>query len=263
MTGRPIVVVTGGSRGIGKALGARFADAGYDVALVARDASALAAAAKDIEAQAGIRPQTLAYDVSKPGVYAALQADLAAEGSFIDILINNAALGLSGAFAGQSGVEIEKLIALNIAATTQLTHAALTDMLPRRRGGIINVASLGGYVPGPGQAVYYASKAFVLSFTEALAYENRGTGVRIAAVAPGPVATNFHKEMRAERAPYRFLVPEMTTQRVANSVYWRFQLGQRVIVPGLLPQLMQMTLKIVPHSISARLMRLLLQTPKK
>ncbi len=119
------------------------------------------------------------------------------------MLVNNAGIGLSGRFDDHSHEEIEALLALNVTALTRLMRHVLPQMRARGRGGVLNIASLGGYVPGPHQAVYYASKAYVISLSEAVASELAGTGVRVAVVAPGPVATGFHAAMGAENARYR------------------------------------------------------------
>ena len=116
---------------------------------------------------------------------------------------------------------------------TRLTRTALPDMIARQRGGILNVASLGAYVPGPNQAAYYASKSYVVSLTEAIASEASGQGVRVSALAPGPVDTRFHHDMGADRSLYRLVLPSMTPDRVARSAYRGFMFGQRVIVPGI------------------------------
>jgi short-subunit dehydrogenase len=132
-------------------------------------------------------------------------------------------------------------------------------MLARGRGGIINVASLGGYVPGPYQAAYYASKAYVLSLTEAMAAEHAGSGVRIAVLAPGPVDTRFHTAMGAESAPYRWMLPAARADKVAAATQRDFTLGRRVIVPGLLYMAGSLVLRVLPHLVSVPLMGKLLR----
>ena len=174
-------------------------------------------------------------------------------GCYPDILVNNAAMGLSGPFTRQTAEQLDALIALNIAALTRMTRHALPGMIARGQGGIINVASFGGYVPGPHQAAYYASKAYVLSLSEAIASETSGLGVRITAIAPGPVATGFHADMHAEQANYRLFLPELSAERIARSGYRAFTLGQRVSVPGLLYRLFFVGLRAMPHPISVPL----------
>jgi short-subunit dehydrogenase len=192
----------------------------------------------------------LALDVTLPDATERLDAVLAGNGLYLDVLINNAGFGFAGRFHEQDAGEIGRLIALNIEAVTRLMHHALPPMIARGRGGILNVASLGGFVPGPQQAAYYASKAYVLSLTEAVAHEARGLGVRISAVAPGPVETAFHRNMGAEPALYRSVLPSLSAERAANSAYAGFMLGRRVIVPGILAPLAAAALRLLPHTLS-------------
>jgi short-subunit dehydrogenase len=131
-------------------------------------------------------------------------------------------------------------------------------MVSRARGGVLNVASLGGLVPGPYQAAYYASKAYIVSLTEAVAHEVRGRGVRIAVVAPGPVDTTFHDAMQAESALYRTIVPAIGADAVASSAYRGYQMGRTLIIPGVLPSLSAFAVKILPHAVSVPLVGALL-----
>lgn len=260
----PAVVVTGGSRGIGEAIAERFAAAGHRVAIVARHGSTLEAAAARITAKTGSRVIAIVCDITAANAFDAIDRRLTDEGLYLDCLVNNAAIGLSGPFAEQDETQISDLIALNVTALTRLCRRALPHMLQRRRGGILNLASLGGYAPGPHQAAYYASKAYVLSLTEALACEASGLGVRIAVVAPGPVETRFHADMGAESALYRAILPSLAPHRVASSALRGFMFGQRVIIPHPFNRMMQMALKVLPHPISVPLVAWLLKnrTPR-
>ena len=152
---------------------------------------------------------------------------------------------------------------MNVETLTRLTRAALPDMIARQRGGILNMSSLGAYVPGPNQAAYYATKAYVLSLTEALASEASGQGVRIAAVLPGPVDTTFHKDMGAEASFYRLLLPSLTPERVARSAYFGFMLGRRVIVPGIFNNAMFVALRLLPHVLTVPIVSWLLRRNPK
>ncbi len=147
----------------------------------------------------------LPLDVTTPDAVAKIEAALAAHGAYADVLVNNAGMGLAGPFHAHPPDDVLRLIDLNVRALSHLTRHFLPGMRVRGRGGILNVASLGGYAPGPNQAVYYASKAYVLSLTEAIAAETAGEGVRVCALAPGPVNTMFHARMGAENAFYRLL----------------------------------------------------------
>jgi short-subunit dehydrogenase len=254
----PAVVVTGASRGIGRALAQRFAHAGRDVALIAREAGALDAVAKEIAQSTGVRAVAVPLDITLTDAPPRLDAALKDAGLYVDVLVNNAGVGLAGAFADQSRDELDALIALNVTAATRLMQHALPSMLARGRGGVLNIGSLGGLVPGPYQAAYYASKAYLVSLTEAAAFEARGRGVRIAVVAPGPVDTTFHRTMRAENALYRTVIPALSAEAVANSAYRGFMIGRTVIVPGVLPTLAAVAVKILPHAVTVPLVGALL-----
>ncbi len=246
----PTVVVTGASRGIGRAFAARFARGGRDVALIARDAASLDTAAQDIAREANVRAVPLTLDITDVGAPARLDALLRQAGLYCDVLVNNAGIGLAGPFTSHTREDLDRLIALNIAAATRLMQHVLPPMVGRARGGILNVGSLGGLVPGPYQAAYYASKAYLVSLTEAVGYETRGRGVRISVIVPGPVETGFHHDMRAETALYRTILPALSAEAVASQGFRGYSLGHRVIVPGILPAASALALKLLPHALS-------------
>jgi len=256
---KPMVVVTGGSEGIGYALAHRFAAAGQDVVLVARRPEVLTEAADRLRAECKGEVVTVAVDLTQPDAIPAIEAALAAHRAYPDVLVNNAGIGLAGSFHDQSLERVVQLIDLNVRALTQLTRHFLPGMLVRGRGGILNLASLGGYAPGPNQAVYYASKAYVLSFSEAIAAEIAGRGVRITALAPGPVNTAFHARMGAERAFYRYFVAPSSPEAIARAGYRGFALGLRVVVPGLLNPFLALAMRILPHRITIPIVAVLLK----
>jgi uncharacterized protein len=260
----PAVVVTGGSRGVGLALAHRFAAAGSPLLILARNGDALRTAAAEIESRHGVKAMALVLDIAEPEAWAAIEQALARDGYYCDVLVNNAGIGLSGAFHDNNPDVLERLLRLNVEALTRLMRHALPAMRARARGGILNVASLGGLTPGPYQAAYYASKAFVISLSEAVAHETRGEGVRVSVVAPGPVETGFHNDMGAEGALYRLLLPSSSAEFVARSAYRGFRYGRRVIAPGLISTFASIALRILPHAIAVPMVgRLLYPGPPK
>lgn len=257
---RPAVIVTGASGGIGQAIAGRFLAAGHPLLLIARDASRLAATAEAMRAVAkGLPVHALALDVTTADAAERIDAALAAAGLAPAVLVNNAAIGLGGPLLDQDGGDIERLIALNITALTRLTRHFARRMRDDGSGSIINVASLGGYTPGPNQAAYYASKAYVLSLSEALAQELAATDVHVMVVAPGPVPTGIHASMGADRALYRVLLPAMSPAAIARSTYLGYRLGRRVVVPGFHNQLTAWMLRVLPHRLTSPLIGMLLE----
>lgn len=257
----PAVVVTGGSRGIGLALAQRFLEAGHNTAIVARNAVGLEEASAALKAATGADVVAILCDVSEASAMNVISSTLARSGFYLDVLVNNAGLGLAGPFVDQSEAELSKLVALNVETVTRLTRSALPDMLARGQGGVLNIASLGASIPGPNQAAYYASKAYVVSLTEAIASEIAGQGVRMSALLPGPVNTAFHEEMGAERSLYRYVLPPMSPEGVARSAYRGFMWGNRVIVPGIPNLFFYVALRLLPHMLTVPMMYWLLRRP--
>lgn len=255
---RPAVVITGASAGIGRALARRVAQDGRILVLVARSAAALGEAAGEVRA-AGGESFVLPLDLSGAGAGDALEGFLAAHGLHADVLVNNAGFGLHGAAAALDRAEQENLVALNVAALTGLTLRVLPGMIARRCGGIINLGSVAGFVPGPYMALYFASKAFVHAFTEALAVECRGTGVTVTCVAPGPVETQFFERAGAVRARLFRIMPRDTVETVSEAAWTGFLRGRRLIVPGILAKLGAAAASLLPHALTlpviARLQR--------
>ena len=256
---RAFVVVTGASRGIGLELARVFAGHGHPLLMIARDQAALEAAAAQIRKPGGPEILALALDLTGPLAAQRIETALAGRGGYTDILVNNAGIGLGGPLASQTADELQQLINLNITVLTQLSRYFLTGMLARGAGGILNIGSLGGYVPGPHQAAYYASKAYVVSLTEALAREVAGQGVRIAMINPGPVATSFHASMMTEESYYLSVLGQMPAEHVARVAYRGYQQGRTLIVPGLVNYVMLLLLRVTPHPISVRIVGFLLR----
>ncbi|AJP73307.1 SDR family NAD(P)-dependent oxidoreductase [Sphingomonas hengshuiensis] len=184
-------LVTGASAGLGVLFAEALAADGHALILTARRGDRLGALAERLRAAHGVAVDTIALDLAAPGSADALMAEIAARGLAVNLLVNNAGFGLGGAFAAQDRSQLARMIALNCRSLTELCHAVLPGMIQMRRGAILNVASTAAFQPGPGMAVYYATKAFVLSLSEALHEEVRRDGVRVTALCPGPTATEF------------------------------------------------------------------------
>jgi uncharacterized protein len=253
----PATVVTGASEGIGLAIARRFAEGGDRVVLIGRRAPELSAAADAIKREFGIDAVALAIDINDRDSGQRIEAALRDRGLHADIFVNNAGFGLSGPFTAEPEHDIDALVSCNVAALTRLSRYFLPGMLSRRRGGLINVGSLAGFTPGPYQAAYYASKAYVLSLTRAIAYETRGRGVRVMLVAPGPIETTFHARMNAESAYYR-LLPAPTPQAVAAATYAGYRWHRRIVTPGLFATALSLFVRITPSRLAMPVTALLL-----
>ena len=248
---RPVTVITGASAGIGVALARVFAQHGHELALVARREDRLHALAEEIAGTGARRPIVIAADLFKAGAARLIGEALKAQGAEPQFVVNNAGFGLVGPASALDRDEQLQMIDLNVRALTELS-LAFVDSLARHRGGLLNVGSMAGFLPGPGMAVYYAGKAFVLSFTEALHSELGSRGIRVAVLCPGPVPTEF-----AERAGIRDgLAPSTLTQSadfVAAAGYRGLMAGHRTIVPGLTNKLVTMLIRTIPRSWLLRL----------
>ncbi len=244
---RPVCIITGGSEGIGRCLADEFARDGHALLLIARTEEKLEAAAAELQRDHGADVYIAPIDLTEPDCVHRVQFALDAYGLYAEFLVNNAGVGLGGAFAEQDEERLARLLALNIAALTALTRHFLPGMLARAEGGTLNLASLGGLMPGPYQATYYASKAYVVALTEALAFEYAGRGLRISAALPGPVKTHFHEKMGVTDAYYLHLPGTLPPKRAAAVIYSGFMGRKTLIVPGLLPPFFSFAVRYIPH----------------
>ncbi len=213
------VLITGASSGIGLELSKCFAADKSNLILVARSTDALETLADELRRQNKIEVHVITADLSRAEASAEIFAQTGKLGLTVDVLVNNAGFGLHGGFAELPLRRQLEMIQVNIAALVELTGLFLPGMIQRRHGGILNVGSVAGFLPGPQMAVYYASKAFVMSFSEALHEELRGTGVRVTDLCPGPTETNFFKVARSHR------VRETRTRKMSAAVV--AQIGHR------------------------------------
>ncbi|MGJ0454647.1 MAG: SDR family NAD(P)-dependent oxidoreductase [Methylocystis sp.] len=231
---RPVAVITGASDGIGAALARVFAANGHELALIARRGERLEALADEIAANGAVRPLPIELDVTTEGAADALSARLAEAGAAPQFLVNNAGFGLMGRAIDLDAAEQLAMVDLNTRAVTALTLRFLPSIVAAK-GGVLNVASVAAFMPGPGFAVYYATKAYVRSLSEALSQELKPLGVKVACLCPGPVQTGFQA-----RAGFDFsgvmgaMKPAMLpAAEVARQGYEGLMAGKRVIVPGL------------------------------
>jgi hypothetical protein len=224
----PRTLVTGASAGIGLELARTFARHGHDLVLVARRADRLAELAGELQAL-GRRVDTVAIDLAEPDAATRLADDVAGRDIDVDVLVNNAGIGDHGAFRHLPRERIRQMLAVNVGALTELVHAFLPPMLARRRGRILNVASTAAFQPVPAMAAYAATKAYVLSLSEALAEELRGSGVTVTALCPGLTRTDMVADLPLP--PPAFLVQDAA--EVAAAGYDACLAGEAVRVPGL------------------------------
>lgn len=249
-------LITGASSGIGESLARQLAAHGAHLILVARTEDRLHALAAELGARYRVQVHVLPADLNRPGAAAALHAAVQARGLNVDILVNNAGLGGYGEFSTQPSDEIDRMIAVNISALTGLTRAFLPDMLARGRGRVLNVASTAAFQPGPLMAVYYATKAYVLSFSEAVAEEVAGSGVSVTALCPGPVQTGFQAVSRLGESdllsgPARLVI--LSADEVARQGVRGLLVGQRVVVAGRLNRVQTLLPRLLPRAVVTRL----------
>jgi short-subunit dehydrogenase len=227
---KPITLITGASAGIGTALADAFALHGHALALVARRGAQLDAVADAIAKRRHARPHVMAIDLARAGAASIIEKRLHEAGYEPQFVVNNAGFGLLGPAADLDRAEQLSMIDLNVRVLTELSLRFL-DSLARHRGGILNVASLASFMPGPGMAVYHATKAFVLSFSEALHHELKPKGVRVSVLCPGPVETEFQARAGIPEGYFpRFLA--RSAERVAREGYEGLMRGECIVVPG-------------------------------
>jgi len=253
----PVVLITGASSGIGAALARVFAAHGHELVLVARRQDRLNALADEIAAAGRSRPTVLAVDLERRDAASVIAAELSAKAVEPAVVVNNAGFGLSGAAAAVSRDEQLAMIDVNVRALTELS-LMFVDSLVRHRGGILNVASMAAFLPGPGMAVYYASKAYVLSFGEALHHELSDRGVRVTTLCPGPVPTEFQARSGMQLNPAARAL-ELSAERVAQIGYDAFTRGKRVVVAGINNRIAVSLMRLVPNGL---LLRLVDQRPR-
>jgi len=245
-------LITGASSGIGAEFARALAGRGMNVVLVARSEGRLTALAESLHARHGVRAEVVAADLSRAGAAAALHAETEKRSRQIDMLVNNAGFGTYGPFETLDAGRDHEEVALNVAAVVDLCHAYLPAMAQRGEGAVLNVASTAGFQPTPYMAVYGATKAFVLSFSEALWAEYRGRGVRVSALCPGPTTTPFFDVIGSEEGTVG--VRRTAAQAVATGLR-AVEAGRPSAVDGLANTLLAQGPRFTPRAVMALLSR--------
>ncbi|MGB8329715.1 MAG: SDR family oxidoreductase [Polyangiales bacterium] len=259
MSEREIALITGASMGIGEELARIFAADGCDLVLVARSEQKLHHLAEELERAHGIRVHVVPSDLADPTAPASIFAALEHKGLELDYLVNNAGFGASGAFAELDLQRQLNMLQVNIDALVALTHLALQGMLARKKGRILNIASTAGFQPGPDMAVYYATKAFVIMFSEGIAEEVKADGVTVTAHCPGATATGF-AETAGNAKSILFKLGASPANKVARHAYRSMMKGKVIAIEGLLNRLAAFSVRFSPRALVRKLTRWMNQT---
>jgi uncharacterized protein len=247
---RPTALITGASSGIGAELAKLCAAEGHNLVLVARRAAPMEALAGSLARDHAVEARVLAADLADPTAREAIRDQLGQ--APIDILINNAGFGLQGPYAETDWTEEARMIEVNVTALAHLTKLFLPAMLARRSGRILNVASTAAFVPGPFMSVYYATKAFVVSFSHAIAAETKGAGVTVTVLCPGPTTTGFF-EAAGMQSSKLFRGPAMDAASVARQGYRAMMAGKPEIVAGARNRLIVFGSRLAPRTMLAKI----------
>lgn len=253
------VLITGATSGIGYELSKVFARNGYSLVIIARDKNALEKTANELSSEFNAQVQIIAADLSQPHSPQEIFEKLQKQHITVDILVNNAGFGIYGDLVE---IELDKqlnLIQLNIVALTALTHLFLPDMIKRQHGKILNTASTAAFQPGPHMAVYYATKSYVLSLSEALASELEGKGVTVTALCPGPTKTGFETGAAMGRIKLFKLFKQMSPAIVAQAGYDGLMKGKTIVIPGFTNAFLAFGNRLVPRSLATKLSKFTLE----
>jgi uncharacterized protein len=255
---RKTALVTGASSGIGAELARIHAEHGGDLVVVARRRERLEALQAELEKAHGITVHVLTKDLAQSEAPQQIHEELRARGIAVDYLVNNAGFGYRGLFHQQDWAMNEAMIKVNILALAALTRFFVPEMVARGGGRVLNVASMAGFLSGPLHAVYYASKAFVISFSEAIANELAGTGVTVTALCPGPVETEFARA--AQMRHVRLMKKTASAREIAATGYKAMLKGKAVVVPGLANKVVvHGLLRLSPRRLTTRISRALME----
>lgn len=246
---KPAALITGASGGIGLELARLCAKGGYDLILVARNQAKLEEITKYLSGMYAIRVELIVADLADQEAAAAIADEIGRRGLTVAVLINNAGFGDWGLF-GRASLERQlEMIQVNVVALTHLTRLLLPGMVHRRQGRILNVASTAGFAPGPLMAVYYATKAYVISFSEAIGNELKGTGVTVTALCPGPTQTGFAERAGMQHSNLFSSPTVMQPAPVAEAGYRGMMRGRAIVIPGITNKLLIQSIRIAPRAL--------------
>jgi uncharacterized protein len=246
-----IALITGGSKGIGRALCDKFAQNGYNLILVARDAKALEQAKQEIQDKYKCSVKILSLDLEKRDSVDQIMTTFQKEMEDLDVLVNNAGFAKEGKFGEMTRAEIDGMMDVNMNTMVDLTYKVLPFMVARKRGKILNLGSTAAYTPGPYMAIYYATKAFVVSFSHALAEEYRKDGITVSVLCPGPTESGFFDRAGMRDALLLKAFKPMTAEKVAEAGYNGLIMGKNVIVPGFMNKLSVMSMSLSPTNLKS------------
>jgi len=251
-----VAVITGASRGIGKEFAILFAQKHYDLILLAKNEERVKQVAAALEKDYDIKTHIISKDLAVPGAPYEVYQQIEALGWSVDVLINNAGYGINNAFHDMDINDIQGMVGVNITALTELTRYFLPGMVERKSGHILNMASTSAYQPGPLMAIYFASKAFVLSLTEALHEELKGTGVSITALCPGPTKSAFADTAHLKSSPiHNGTVPMWTAKDVAQQGVDALFKGRRVHIVGWVNAVLSQISRLTPNALVMRTLK--------
>jgi short-subunit dehydrogenase len=259
MSGREVALITGASMGIGEELARIFAAEGRDLVLVARSEDKLRNLGQELEREHGVTAHVVPADLTDPSAPADIFAAVERLGLEVDYLVNNAGFGTQGPFAGEPLRTQMDMLKVNVDSVVALTHLALQGMLARKKGRILNIASIGAFQPGPDMSTYCATKAFVLMFSEGVAEEVKDAGVTVTAHCPGATATNFGETAGNSTSLY-FRMGAAPADKVARHAYRSMMKGKVVAIEGLMNWLGAFSVRFTPRAIARKVTRWMIRT---
>lgn len=254
MSNRELALITGASMGIGKSLAELFAADGHDIALVARSEDKLQAVASELQSKHGVTAHVIPADLTDPAAPERIFASLESKGLEVDYMVNNAGFGTTGPFTDASLKSQIDMVQVNMTALVALTHLALAKMVARRKGRVLNIASSAGFQAGPLMSVYYATKSFVILFSEGVAEEVKSAGVTVTAHCPGATATNF-ADTAGNAKSILFKLGAAPVDKVARHAYRAMMTGRVVAIEGLINKIAAFSNRFSPRAIVRKLTR--------